>query len=162
MKNTQTDRESRENIYGLPSDDRSNDCVFLMLGPTHVGNSISWILAAVEHACAKFDLIFATMSSVGYVVLYFFSLSLFVPSQVFQDLFQRSLLVICMEATIFFHGFSCSLVERKSSSSHRSLQVWHIPESISFPRIMGTMITLMPWPQSVAWGSQWKIQWNDL
>lgn len=56
MKNTQTDRESRENIYGLPSDDRSNDCVLLMLGPTHVGNSISWILAAVEHACAKFDL----------------------------------------------------------------------------------------------------------
>ena len=60
------------------------------------------------------------------------SLSLSLPSQVFQDLFQRSLLVISMEGTIFFPGFSCSLVERKSSSSHRSLQIWHIPESINF------------------------------
>lgn len=28
----------------------------LMLGPTHVGNSLSSTLAAVEDACAKFDL----------------------------------------------------------------------------------------------------------
>ena len=56
-KQTQTDTaEKKKKIYGLLSNDRSNDCVFLMLGPTHVGNSISWILAAAEHACAKFDL----------------------------------------------------------------------------------------------------------
>lgn len=91
----------------------------------------------------------ATMSSVGclavwfyilpfYLSIYHLSLSLFLstsfssPPQVYQTLFQISLHVHSTAVPIFFHGFSCSLVERTSSLSPKTRKSLNLSESISF------------------------------